>query len=706
MTPAEIIRILLIEDNLNDVELLRLALFRAERSGFRYQLTHSLHLAQALSEIQSARFDVILSDLNLPDSEGTDTFMRLLAQAGGTPIVILTGHAEDTLAVQAVQLGVQDFLVKSEVSGPVLGRAIRYAIDRHRAAVAVRRQNDFLTVLHVVAIDLLSQPDVPSLMRVIVNHASRLVRAPVAYISIVDGDLLNIKAQADMPQRLPARSLHLGEGLGGRVWAARAPIVVADYAAWAERLPDAWLSDLRAAAGVPIVSGQQCLGVITVARFKTDSQPFDGEEIELLKQVSTLASLTLHNAQLYEQAQNEIAERLRTAGRLQAQDGVTRILSQAPDLNAAATQILQVMGESLAWDMGELWMVQPERNELSLVGLWHAAGLDLGEFEDFTRQRTFRHGGGFSGRVWASGLPLWMADVMNYPSFPPLAIAARAGLHGGFGFPIQLGGQVLGVITFFSRAIRPPDEDLLAMFTAIGSQIGQFIERRRAEAGLRESEARLNYLIRRFVPSAVADQIMTGGADVKLGGERRLVSVLFADIRGYTSLTETLGPTELMDVLNQYYGIVGRVILKFGGTINQYAGDMIMASFNAPNAQPDHAARAVQAALEAQAELQAARASQSSGTDVHFGMGINTGAVVVGYVGFEDRFDYATLGETTNIAFRFSSMAEPGQVLIGPETLEQVKGYAVVRPLGPLPLKGRSHPLPVFAVEGWAAALP
>jgi class 3 adenylate cyclase/DNA-binding NarL/FixJ family response regulator len=536
MSEAEPIRILLIEDTPGDVELFKLALSRAERVGFDFSLVHCDRLMGALDELQHQPFDIILSDLNLPDSRGTHTYTRLLSRAPGTPIIILTGHGDDELAVQAVQLGAQDYLVKNELNGAVLVRGIRYAIERQRLATAMLRAKEVL------------------------------------------------------------------------------------------------------------------------------------------------------------QSQNDT---------LQAQYGVTRILSEVPDLQTATPQILKAVSESLAWDMGELWMVEPEIDRLRLVDLWHTADLDLGEFENFTRQRTFERGDGFSGRVWASGEPLWMADVMNYPNFPPLAIAARAGLHGGFGFPIRLGGEVLAVVTFFSRALRPPDTNLLNMFASIGSQMGQFIERRRAEAALRESETKLNYLIRRFVPSAVADQIMASAEGVELGGERRVVSVLFADIRGYTSLTETLEPPALLDLLNEYYGIIGRVILKYGGTINQYAGDMIMASFNAPNPQPDHAARAIQAALEAQAELQAARTQQTSKIDVHFGMGVNTGAVVVGYVGFEDRFDYATLGETTNIAFRFSSMAEGGQVLTGADTLAEVRQHVEARALGPLVLKGRTAPLPVFVVEEW-----
>jgi PAS domain S-box-containing protein len=819
----------LVEDNPADVHLFRRTLSQIKNTRSLFSLTHAAQLADALTHLHQSQFDIIFSDLNLPDSDGTQTFTQLLAQAPQIPIVILTGQSDDALAIQAVQLGAQDYIVKNDVNAPTLNRTIRYAIERHRVAAAFRRQNDYLTMLHEVALELLRQPDVPSLLRAIVNWASRLLNAPLGFISIVEGNQLVIKAQADGVPPSPDLPVERGEGLAGKVWENMAPLVIPDYPTWSGRLGDDWLNALRAAAGVPIRSGDVCLGAITVARFADNPLPFNPDEVELLSNIGTLASLALHNARLYEQAQSEIAirkvaeaalaqerdllhtlmdnipdtiyfkdrfsrytrinraqarflgltdpteavgktdadfqppelsgkfffeeqdllqtgqplidrmeyyptqsgeprwlsatkvpivdpdghilglvgisrdvtERRRAERRLQAQYGVTRILSEAADLKQAAPRILHVISQSLELDMGELWLVDREAKRLSLVDLWRTVDLDLGEFEEFTRERTFVKGDGFSGRVWASRAPLWMADVMNHPGFPPLAIADRAGLHGGMGFPIQINDDIIGVMTFFSRAIRPPDADLLEMFGAIGSQIGQFVERRRAEDALRTSEANLNYLIHRFVPSAVADQLTSGSHNVTLGGERRVVSVLFADIRGYTSLTETLDPPTLMDVLNTYYGIIGRVILKHGGTINQYAGDMIMASFNAPNPQLDHAARAVQAALESQIELQAARLNQTTLVNVHFGMGVNTGPAVVGFVGFEARFDYATLGETTNIAFRFSSMAEGGQVLIGPETLAEVKDRVDVRPLGPLTLKNRAAPLPVFVVERW-----
>ncbi len=397
----------------------------------------------------------------------------------------------------------------------------------------------------------------------------------------------------------------------------------------------------------------------------------------------------------------DVTERRWAERRLQTQYGVSRILETATDLTSAASQLLHVICEALEWDMGELWLVNDAIQELQLVELWHAAPVDIGDWEPYTRRRGFKMGDGFAGRVWASDQSVWMPDVMNHPGFPPLFFAGKVGLHGGFGFRIRLGGEVLGVMTFFSKVIRQPDEEIILLFKAMSSQIAQFVERRRAEEALRQSEARLNYLLRRFVPRPVAEQLMDRQQGVQLGGEERVASVLFADIRNYMRIARSLEPPEVMNLLNRYFGIIGRVILKYGGTINQYAGDMIMATFNAPHEQVDHAARAVRCALEAQTALLNENPPKTIEVPVQFGIGVNTGPVVVGYLGFEDRFDFATLGETTNMAFRFSSLAHGGQVLIGPATFDSVKSHIAYQALEKTTLKGSDTPIQLYEALNW-----
>ena len=184
----------------------------------------------------------------------------------------------------------------------------------------------------------------------------------------------------------------------------------------------------------------------------------------------------------------DITERKRAEERLRVQHTVAQILAEAVTIEEAAPRILRAMGECLGWDVGALWRVDRQAEALRCVELWHKASIEVPEFERFSREFTFVPGLGLPGRVWSTLEPEYVPDVVLDENFPRAPIAEREGLHAAFAFPILLGGEVLGVIEFFSREIRQPDQELLNMLATIGSQIGQFIERKRAEAELRELE--------------------------------------------------------------------------------------------------------------------------------------------------------------------------------------------------------------------------
>ena len=186
----------------------------------------------------------------------------------------------------------------------------------------------------------------------------------------------------------------------------------------------------------------------------------------------------------------DVTERKRLEERLRVQHTVALILAEAVTIEQAAPRILQAMGECLGWDVGMLWRVDREAEVLRYVELWRKASIEVPEFEGASRERTFVPGLGLPGRVWSSLEPEYIPDVVPDENFPRATIAEREGLHAAFAFPILIGGEVLGVIEFFSREIRQPDQELLNMLATIGSQIGQFIERRRAEAEARASERR------------------------------------------------------------------------------------------------------------------------------------------------------------------------------------------------------------------------
>jgi PAS domain S-box-containing protein len=177
----------------------------------------------------------------------------------------------------------------------------------------------------------------------------------------------------------------------------------------------------------------------------------------------------------------DITERKAAERRRAVQYSVTHILADSPNLTVAGAKILETVCEGLGWDLGVIWTVDREANVLRCLESWCQATGYAAKFEACSRQVTFSPGVGLPGRIWASGEPAWILDVAQDTNFSRGTVAIQEGLHGACGFPIRLGGNVFGVMEFFSQRIQQPDEDLLRMFFTIGNQIGQFIERKQTE---------------------------------------------------------------------------------------------------------------------------------------------------------------------------------------------------------------------------------
>jgi PAS domain S-box-containing protein len=192
----------------------------------------------------------------------------------------------------------------------------------------------------------------------------------------------------------------------------------------------------------------------------------------------------------------DVTERRHAEQRLLVQYRVARVLAEAATVEEATPKILQAMCECLGWDLGALWRVDREAGVLHCGELWRTPSLEAAQFEAVTRTSTFSPGSGLPGRVWASGAPAHIPDVTRDLEFPRAGIAEREGLRGAFAFPILLVGEVLGVIEFFSRQVWARDNDLLVMMATIGSQVGQFIERKRAENALQLAQSELAHVTR------------------------------------------------------------------------------------------------------------------------------------------------------------------------------------------------------------------
>lgn len=531
----------------------------------------------------------------------------------------------------------------------------------------------------------------------------------------------------------------------------------------------------------------------------------------------------------------DITARKRTQQRQAAQHTANGILSESPSVSEASAQILQGICESLEWDVGELWTLEKEElnqqnSEASLtldeasdsaadsrklllrcIEIWSKPSLAIPKWKATLRQTVLTRSMGFPGWIWASGVPQWIADVVEDASFTRSLEADLEGLHAAFGFPIQSDGEVLGVMVFFSSEIRQPDEDLLQSMAAIGSQLGQFIQRKRAEAALLESEeryrdlfenandliqsvavdgsfvyanrawretlgydeaeiARLNcldiihsdwkvrwletfarvmsgeiidrsrvdfisksgkvisvegsinckfvdgkpvatraifrditerlatekalqaeqkkaeHLLLNILPEPIADRLKEDQRTI--AEDFANVTVLFADIVGFTEMASSLTPIEVVELLNQIFSEFDKLTEKHSLEKIKTIGDSYMVVGGLPERRSDHAAAIANMALdmqEAMAQFNATHIKQCS-----IRIGIHSGPVVAGVIGIK-KFIYDLWGDTVNTASRMESHGLPGAIQVSNSTYKFLQHQFLFVARGSIKVKGKGE---------------
>jgi PAS domain S-box-containing protein len=195
----------------------------------------------------------------------------------------------------------------------------------------------------------------------------------------------------------------------------------------------------------------------------------------------TVAPMQDANSTFFSAFVRDLTEQKQGEARIGAVHAVTRVLAESHTLDEAAPRILEAIGKRLGWMVGVFWIADPNSDELRISGYWHAPEDDLAAFLDATRQTRFTRTTGLPGRVWSSGTAAWIEDVVKDPAFTRARAAAAANLHGAFAFPICAGADVLGVIELLQRDTLPPDEGLLTAAEVFGTDIGQSVQRVRAE---------------------------------------------------------------------------------------------------------------------------------------------------------------------------------------------------------------------------------
>ena len=215
---------------------------------------------------------------------------------------------------------------------------------------------------------------------------------------------------------------------------------------------------------------------------------------------------------------------------------------------------------------------------------------------------------------------------------------------------------------------------------------------------LRAVQERIRRTFEKFVPATVVEQLLDHPEQVRLGGHLQDVTILFADMEGFTSLAEYTDPAVLLEILNQYHTLLVAHIQAQEGTIDKFLGDGVMALYNAPLIQEDHALRAVKAALNIHAALPEFHARFEPKFRMNVNIGITTGQAIVGQVGATNLMDYTAIGDPVNLASRLQDLGAHGQVLISEGTYEAVKDHVDARALGPQAIRGRGAQVMIYEV--------
>lgn len=243
------------------------------------------------------------------------------------------------------------------------------------------------------------------------------------------------------------------------------------------------------------------------------------------------------------------------------------------------------------------------------------------------------------------------------------------------------------------------NEDL-ELISALTAQAAVMLENVRNQGRLeREAVARANY--GRFMPEYVVRQMLEHPESFKLGGATQTVTVLFADIRGFTAIAENEEPEKIVTLLNRYFTAMSEMIFSHGGTLDKYIGDGLMAIFGAPSATEQDAANAVRAAVEMQRRIASLNSSLTADRfpAVSIGIGLHTGEATIGYIGSDKRSEYTAIGDTVNLAARLESAAGGGEILISDATQIAAGADLTLTPRGPLHVKGRNQPVASFIVN-------
>jgi adenylate cyclase len=368
---------------------------------------------------------------------------------------------------------------------------------------------------------------------------------------------------------------------------------------------------------------------------------------------------------------------------------LNEIFDKATDLIFRGTPadrvVAMLTGENENGAPGELHQIAVRTRDSSAAGLT----------EKLTVSRTITR------KVMRERVALLSQDARSDEQFHGAESIVTQGVRSTICAPLITESSVHGVV--YADRLDPfaaftPDH--LELIGAVAAQAAVIVETVRAHTRLaREEVARANYS--RFMPEYVVKQLLDDPGSFRLGGANQLITVLFADIRGFTALSERENPERVVSLLNKYFSAMSEIIFSHGGTLDKYIGDGLMAIFGAPTATPDDAVNALMAAVAMQRRIVSLNDELAAEglPRLSVGIGLHTGEATIGYIGSDRRSEYTAIGDTVNLAARLESNARGGQILISEATAAAGGSAFRLTAREPINVKNRVQPVALYEVE-------
>ena len=442
--------------------------------------------------------------------------------------------------------------------------------------------------------------------------------------------------------------------------------------------------------------------------FRTRAEPFDERQIALVETFATQAVIAIENVRQFREVQERL-ERETATGEV-----LSVISTSRDDDNPVFDAILESSARLCETPTASLFLLDDNKETLvyrrsagHLLSEAYEIGvskfpldLNITPVRSVNERRT----------VHAPDI----AELDAYKNGEPASIRAvdQEGIRTMLSVPLFRGEDAIGCINLIRREVKPFTERQIALIETFAAQAVIAIENARQFKALETLNAELDDRVesqvgeiermgrlKRFLPAAVADPVVTSGDESMLTSHRALVATLFCDMRGFTAFCESAEPEETIEVLQTYHQEMGDLINEFGGGVDQRAGDGIMVIFNDPIPVDDPARDAVRLAVAMRVKMKELCARwKRLGHRLGFGVGISLGYATVGLVGSAGRFDYTASGTSVNTAARLCDMALDGEVLISPRVWIAVEDDFQAESRGEVVMKGIREPVEVFAL--------